>query len=70
MQAQLNHTHHSFPVSEASLSSYQFESLKAQLKQLTPAQLRHLQSEIDASLSSESSSLLTHEELDLLSSLF
>ncbi|SJN54245.1 hypothetical protein RND59_15755 [Vibrio ruber] len=70
MQTQLSHSHHYFSVSEPSLSSYQFESLKAQLKQLTPAQLRSLQSEIDANLSSERSPLLTHEELEVLSSLF
>ncbi|QMV16485.1 hypothetical protein [Vibrio spartinae] len=70
MQTQLSHSYHDFPVSAPSLSSYQFESLKAQLKQLTPAQLRSLQNEIDANLSSESSPLLTHEELDVLSSLF
>lgn len=70
MRAQLSHSHHYFPVSEPNLSSCQFESLKAQLKQLTPAQLRSLQSEIDANLSSESSALLTHEELDVISSLF
>ncbi|ASA57431.1 hypothetical protein [Vibrio gazogenes] len=70
MQAQLSHSHHDFPVSEPRLSSCQFESLKAQLRQLTPAQLRSLQNEIDANLSPESSQILTHEELDVLSSLF
>ncbi|KUI98119.1 hypothetical protein [Vibrio sp. MEBiC08052] len=70
MQAQISHSHHYFPVSEPNLSSCQFESLKAQLKRLTPAQLRSLQSEIDANLTPESSSLLTHEELDVLASLF
>ncbi|SHE70308.1 hypothetical protein [Vibrio gazogenes] len=70
MRTQLSHSHHNFPVFEPSLSDCQFESLKSQLKQLTPAQLRSLQNEIDANLSPESSPLLTHEELDVLSSLF
>ena len=58
------------PVLQPRVSSHQYESLKAQLKLLTPSQLRRLQGEINDSLVPENPSLLTGEELDMISSLF
>ncbi|MDW6004572.1 hypothetical protein [Vibrio mangrovi] len=70
MQTQHSHNDRHFSMSEPRLSNRQFESLKAQLKLLTPSQLRSLQGEIDENLSPGNSPLLTHEELDAIASLF
>ncbi|USD44212.1 hypothetical protein J4N42_17515 [Vibrio sp. SCSIO 43135] len=52
------------------MTSIQFEQLKAQLKLLTPQQLRSLQGEIRSSLDIEKETVLTEEELNLITSLF
>ncbi|EFP96489.1 hypothetical protein VIBC2010_04904 [Vibrio caribbeanicus ATCC BAA-2122] len=47
-----------------------FENMKANLKSLSPSQLRSLKSSIEAELTSKSSSSITDEELSMISSLF
>lgn len=50
---------------------YRFERLCEQLKSLSPDELRSLQSEIHYSLQqAQTQELLTHEERELLASLF
>lgn len=52
------------------MNSVQFDNYKSQLQQLTPQQLRSLQGEISQSLESTQTTLLTSEELELISQLF
>jgi hypothetical protein len=57
--------------SGSGMTRCEFELLKAQLKHLSPSQLKSLQCEINASLNlNATSGLLTHEELDVIASLF
>lgn len=48
----------------------QFEAMKAQLKTLTPQQLRMLRGEINNELDAERKTLVSDEELAMISSLF
>lgn len=63
-----------FPKSRSSqsvsMNTIQFEQLKSQLKLMTPQQLKSLQGEIRHSLEQEQTSLLTDEEMDVITSLF
>jgi hypothetical protein len=52
------------------LSRAQFESLVSQIPSMTPTQLHFLQREIVDSIHPSSPTLLTDDELDLISSLF
>ena len=52
------------------MSSAQFETMKEQLKMLTPQQLRSLQGEINQSLETTAKDILSDEERNMLSSLF
>lgn len=53
-----------------SMPTQQFEKLKEQLKQLSPQQLKMLQGEISSQLEPSSDTLLSEEELNVLSQLF
>jgi len=55
---------------EINMNSAQFDSFKSQLSQLTPQQLRSLQGEINQSLETKQSDLVTTEELELIAQLF
>ncbi|GAA5646914.1 MULTISPECIES: hypothetical protein [Vibrio] len=55
---------------ESKMNMQQFETLKNQLKELTPQQLKQLQCEISSNLSRSDEGLLTDEEMSLISSLF
>ena len=48
----------------------EFEDMKANLKSLSPSQLRSLKSSIEDELSSKSTASITDEELSMISSLF
>ncbi|WP_167469854.1 hypothetical protein [Vibrio aquaticus] len=52
------------------MSQQQFEAMRAQIKKLTPQQLRMLKGAINNELEGENQSLVTNEELQLISSLF
>lgn len=52
------------------MSQQQFELMRAQLKSLTPQQLRMLRGEINSELDSSDETRVTDEELSLISSLF
>lgn len=52
------------------MTPQQFEIMKAQLKSLTPQQLRTLRGEINSELDSNDETVITDEELSLISSLF
>lgn len=52
------------------MPTQQFEKLKEQLKQLSPQQLKMLQGEISSQLEPSSDTLLSEEELNVLSQLF
>ncbi|EGA67029.1 hypothetical protein L1D54_10465 [Vibrio brasiliensis] len=52
------------------MTPQQFEIMKAQLKSLTPQQLRTLRGEINSELDSNDETVVTDEELSLISSLF
>ncbi|MCZ4292477.1 hypothetical protein [Vibrio sinaloensis] len=52
------------------MTPQQFELMRAQLKSLTPQQLRTLRGEINSKLDSSDETLVTDEELSLISSLF
>jgi hypothetical protein len=51
-------------------SPYQYENLRQQLKLLTPHELRSLQNDIHCSLKMAQDEILTHEEREMLASLF
>ena len=55
---------------EIDMNSVQFDSLKSQLSQLTPQQLRLLQGEINQSLETKKTDLVTAEEMEMISQLF
>ncbi len=55
---------------EIIMNSAQFDSFKSQLSQLTPQQLRSLQGEINQSLETKQSDLVTSEELEMIAQLF
>jgi hypothetical protein len=67
-----NVTNESHPLQDVSIhSSYRFERLCQQLKNLSPDELRSLQNEIHCSLqSAQERELLTHEEREVIASLF
>ena len=52
------------------MTSQQFELMKSQLKTLTPQQLRALQGVINSTLNSDQSSVISDEEMQMISSLF
>lgn len=52
------------------MTPQQFEMMKAQLKSLTPQQLRLLKGEINNKLTDEDRTLVSDEELEMISSLF
>ncbi|CAK4075773.1 hypothetical protein OH458_11000 [Vibrio sp. MarTm2] len=52
------------------MTPIQFELFKQQISQLTPQQLKALRGEINNTLEDSSSTLITDEELNLISSLF
>lgn len=52
------------------MTPIQFELFKQQISQLTPQQLKALRGEINNTLEDSSSTLVTDEELNLISSLF
>ncbi len=52
------------------MNNTQFDNFKSQLQQLTPQQLRSLQGVISQSLEKERSTLVTDEEMAMISKLF
>ncbi|WP_157631199.1 hypothetical protein [Vibrio pacinii] len=52
------------------MTPQQFELMKSQLKTLTPQQLRALQGVINSTLNGTQSSLISDEEMQMISSLF
>lgn len=52
------------------MTPQQFEFMRAQIKSLSPQQLRTLRGEINSKLDSCDETLVTDEELSLISSLF
>ncbi len=55
---------------EIDMNSVQFDSFKSQLSQLTPQQLRSLQGQINQSLETKKTDLVTAEEMEMISQLF
>ncbi|WP_170213751.1 hypothetical protein [Vibrio tasmaniensis] len=52
------------------MNTQQFEAFKQKIQLLNPQQLKALQGEIDDNLETDQRSLLTDEELNVLSELF
>ncbi|MEZ8101062.1 MULTISPECIES: hypothetical protein [Vibrio] len=52
------------------MTPQQFEAMKAQIKSLTPQQLRMLRGEINSKLDGDDRIIVNDEELQMISSLF
>ena len=55
---------------EIEMTTQQFNELRKKIKELTATQLKSLQSDINHSLHKKESTLLSSEELEMLSKLF
>ena len=55
---------------EIEMTTQQFNELRKKIKELTATQLKSLQSDINRSLHKKESTLLSNEELEMLSKLF